>query len=410
MKKEIFIKNFFLKNLLLWCLPLLCLPVVTTAQSGLKNSIWDVPEIFKLPAYKIISSDSATGLIYNSLSYQGKVQHVFAWYATPGSLTGNKNLDKHLPAVVLVHGGGGKAFKEWAIMWAKKGYAAIAMDLRGNGPKKQHIENGFIEENNQTPYFTITPELSDQWMYLAVADVILAHTLIRSFPEVDSNRTALTGISWGGVITCIVAGLDNRYKAAVPVYGCGYLSESGRMEQQLNLLSAKDRKIWMDQYDPSRYVGNAEIPMLFLNDANDPYFMLSSYMKTYSMVKHKNLCIKIDLKHSHHAGWSNEETFAFINSHINKTPPLPVISNLKVKNDQITASFHSPVKIIKAFLNYTTDASDSVNRKWNTTEVQVKNGYMISSIPPKGTTVWYLSLEDERGLKVSGEVQFLKNN
>jgi len=29
----------------------------------------------------------------------------------------------------------------------------------------------------------------------------------------------VTGISWGGYLTCIVAGIDDRLKAAVPVYG-----------------------------------------------------------------------------------------------------------------------------------------------------------------------------------------------
>ena len=33
-------------------------------------------------------------------------------------------------------------------------------------------------------------------------------------------------ISWGGYLTCIVAGLDNRFKAAVPVYGYGFLHEN----------------------------------------------------------------------------------------------------------------------------------------------------------------------------------------
>ena len=49
---------------------------------------------------------------------------------------------------------------------------------------------------------------ADQWTYHAVADVILAHSLLRSLPEVDADRTGVTGISWGGYLTCIVAGVD----------------------------------------------------------------------------------------------------------------------------------------------------------------------------------------------------------
>ena len=64
------------------------------------------------------------------------------------------------------------------------------------------------------------------WSYHAVANVIRAVSLIRSFKAVDPSRVGITGISWGGYLTCIVAGLDERLAVAVPVYGCGFLHEN----------------------------------------------------------------------------------------------------------------------------------------------------------------------------------------
>jgi len=46
----------------------------------------------------------------------------------------------------------------------------------------------------------VTP-ITDQWMYHAVADTVLANSLLRSFSEVDASKVGLMGISWGGVIT-----------------------------------------------------------------------------------------------------------------------------------------------------------------------------------------------------------------
>ena len=33
------------------------------------------------------------------------------------------------------------------------------------------------------------------------------------------------GISWGGVITSTVIGIDDRFAFAIPTYGCGDLAE-----------------------------------------------------------------------------------------------------------------------------------------------------------------------------------------
>lgn len=56
--------------------------------------------------------------------------------------------------------------------------------------------------------------------------------------QVDADKTCLTGISWGGYLTCIVAALDNRFKAAAPVYGCGYMDELKFFDYGMGKLSA----------------------------------------------------------------------------------------------------------------------------------------------------------------------------
>ncbi|MCC6356330.1 MAG: dipeptidyl aminopeptidase, partial [Verrucomicrobiae bacterium] len=65
-------------------------------------------------------------IFYDALPYEGSPTRVFAYLAVPEVSAGKK-----LPAMVLVHGGGGTAFHEWAKIWYDKGYAAIAMDLEG---------------------------------------------------------------------------------------------------------------------------------------------------------------------------------------------------------------------------------------------------------------------------------------
>ncbi|MBE6397465.1 MAG: acetylxylan esterase, partial [Lentisphaerae bacterium] len=60
------------------------------------------------------------------LAYKGKPTKFLACYAIPKTADG-----RSVPAMVCVHGGNGTAYREWVELWAKRGYAAIAMDTCG---------------------------------------------------------------------------------------------------------------------------------------------------------------------------------------------------------------------------------------------------------------------------------------
>src|SRR4051794_3110111 len=63
------------------------------------------------PAFHPAERSAARGglkpLFFDGLPYRGKPTRVFAWYGVPARRAGK------VPAIVLVHGGGGTAFREW---------------------------------------------------------------------------------------------------------------------------------------------------------------------------------------------------------------------------------------------------------------------------------------------------------
>ena len=82
---------------------------------------WDLAELHKPPKMQWVDETSPVrSLIYSGPPYQGEPTEIFAFYATPGSVRGDASLDHDLPAVVLVHGGGGTAFAEWVWLWAER--------------------------------------------------------------------------------------------------------------------------------------------------------------------------------------------------------------------------------------------------------------------------------------------------
>ena len=190
---------------------------------------WDVKALEKAPVFEWLDRSGAVhSLLYEAEPYGGKKTRVFAYYASPATLGLAKGAGGRFPGMVLVHGGGGHAFRSWAELYARRGYAAIAMDLGGDigeGKDVKRLPDGGPPPDHHTKFHLPDSPDKDQWTYHAVADVILAHSLIRSFDEVDADRTGVIGISWGGYLTCIVAGLDHRFTAALPMYGCGFLRE-----------------------------------------------------------------------------------------------------------------------------------------------------------------------------------------
>ncbi|QIP13866.1 prolyl oligopeptidase family serine peptidase [Spirosoma aureum] len=390
--------------------------LVMTMSAGAQSNpaaLWNLRTLFQTPTMRWLNSDTSRirSLVYRGETYGSIAKtDVFAYYATPGSLAGKPELDQHLPGVILVHGGGGKAFAEWAELWARRGYAALAMDLSGRGFDGKRLPNGGPDQDSLHKFSSIDSTGDKQWVYHAVANVIRAHSLLRSLPGVDSGRTAITGISWGGFLTCIVVGLDPRFTAAVPVYGCGFIEQPGGFfyEKEFGTLTTDQKKRWTARYDPQHFVGKAHLPMLWVNGTNDMFYPPNIFSRTYSLVKSpKNYSITTTLKHGHIEGWTPPEIGWFVDSYLTHGTPLPVLSVIGRRSGRVQAvvSGSSPIKL--ATLSFTTDSTLPYReRYWQTRPANVSGNRIIADAPPAQTTIWLLNVTDERGATVSSAYQF----
>jgi len=362
--------------------------------------MWDIEKLKKIPEFKEISSYSKgkiKAIFYKGLHFKGKETEIFAYIGIPEK-------KEKVPGVVLVHGGGGTAFYEWVEIWNKNGYAAISMDLCGcipekaNNQWKKHEKGGPSGWNNS--FDQINWDISDQWPYHAISDISLANTLLSSFPEVDENRIGITGISWGGYLTCIAAGVDERFKFAIPVYGCGFLMETSFAEI-LNSMGKERKEKWLKLWDPSNYLPDANIPMLWINGTNDVAYSMNAFQKSYNLTKGKNiLSIKVRMPHSHQDGWKPEETYVFADSICKNSFPLPEIKNYGEKNGYGWIEFESKVPVVKAELNFTKDDKHWKDNYWETIPVEIKENKVEAKIL-EGTKIFYFNIIDSRSLIVS---------
>ena len=374
---------------------LLALPTARPDAPAATDSPWDVPA---LKAARVEPAWGATTgrvreVYYPGEPLAGRSTRVFGYYAKPDG-------DGPFPAVLLVHGGGGKALPKWAEHWAARGDCALAMDLAGHGPAGPLADGGpgqgddikFQEFDGKTA--------RDMWTYHGVAAVVRAHNLLRTLPEVDKDRVAVTGISWGGYLTCIIAGVDDRLKAAVPVYGCGFLHENSAWKPRLDGFHATRRDRWVNTFDPSRYLGSVKCPILFLNGTNDFAYPLDSYQKSYSLVKApRTVSVRVRLPHGHI--WTFGEVDAFIGSHLKKGDPLPTVGAMVRDGEVVSVPVESRVMLKAGQLHYAAATGAWQKREWKTLPAAVRDGRVSARLPAERPLVYYLAVTDDRGLEVS---------
>ncbi|MEI8271392.1 MAG: alpha/beta fold hydrolase, partial [Paludibacter sp.] len=386
----------------------------TKAQSEHSNNVseikidsllWDLNKLSEAPAFSWLDNKkSVRSLAFDGLIYNGKPTRIFAYYSNPALIRGISAGNHKYPGVILVHGGGGKAFKEWVEKWAAGGYAALAVDLSATGGNKDKFDGNGPGQDKKEKFEDIAlGDLRNMWSYHAVADVILAHSLLLSFPEVDADKTVVTGISWGGYLTCLAASLDSRFKAAAPVYGCGFYNDCV-FRSDLAKMSSTDNIKWLRYFDPSSYLAYAKSPFLFINGNKDAWFYVNAYHKTYSLIKPELRTVTIfpDMKHSHSDGWAPEEIKCFFESVLNGGYPLLKTGEVQRVDSVLIVPFQTNISVSSASFYYSNDLTNqNSKRQWNELKVSVDNKSKTIVCKKPEFKIGFFTLKDVRNLSVS---------
>ncbi|MGE3315288.1 MAG: alpha/beta hydrolase family protein [Planctomycetaceae bacterium] len=365
----------------------------------------DAPAIHD--AVEFESTANMRAIYFDALPWKSKPTRVFAWLGMPKTIQAGKKV----PGMVLVHGGGGTAFKEWVQKWNDEGFAAISIavegqtDIQGPGGDGQFWKR---HEHGGPPRVGIFGDLNepivDQWMYHAVADTALANSLLRSLPEVDKDRVGLMGISWGGIITSTVIGIDTRFAFAIPTYGCGdlHLAEN----QYETSLNPPKNPGYVDYWNPSLRASRAKMPVLWLTWLRDSHFPLTVQSSSYrAAAGSRMVAVLPDMGHSHPAGWNPRESYEFAKSIVGFGTAWATPIETKVDKTDARAQFTCKRPVKGAVLFHTTDGGYTADRKWEQSPAKMQtegDRILVTASVPARTTACFFNFESD-GLTVSSD-------
>lgn len=198
---------------------------------------------------------------------------------------------KAYPLLVDIHGGpelsSNEAFDFSAQFYAAQGWIVFQPNYRGSSGQGNRYQKAILGD--------LVKGSGDD--VLAGVDKVVATR------PIDRKRVALTGWSWGGVMTSWLIGQGRRWCAAIPgalaVDFTGYYDQSETaiwMRTMLGSPYVADNINAYRKQSPLTYIANAITPTLIIHNAGDPNAPVSQSYTLYHALKDRGVKTKMILR------------------------------------------------------------------------------------------------------------------
>lgn len=184
------------------------------------------------------------------------------------------------PVLFVFHGGGGHASGALALAIARKnpGCAAVAVDYNGQfRPSASPVTHWVTQtESLRERHLDLDPDPLNFPMFHNVQAARRVLDWTQEQPWADPEKLGAVGISYGGWVSLILAGVDDRIKCVVThVSAGGTEGLHSRAGQPQYWEPSDQRSIWLAHADPIAYAAQTRAPVFLELAANDRFFWLS---------------------------------------------------------------------------------------------------------------------------------------
>ncbi len=376
-----------------------------------RELMWDVDKLYQLIPDSwdagVFYAPNVKGIYFQGETFKDEETNIYAYIGVPTT----PMPEGGYPAIVLIHGGLGKAFGDWVKMWTDKGYVAIAPDF--DAQMSTPVSGAYQTVNNPLGgpkgYGVRTEDLignkKDSWVYQSVSNIIRANNLLRNMDIVDKTKIGATGISWGSYLLGITLGVDQRFAFAMPVYGAGYLDEDFGSSLYGMFAGMDDEmiKTYREFYDPAAYLKANITPTFWMQGVTDYAFSPVAKQKAIDHIKGVDIQYAYleNMTHGQEQGSAPKELFAFADSIVENTDSILKIKSLNFNDSQIIVESTNDIEIVSARLFWTDSPDYEIHQAtWYREEVSISGGIINASVP-SGALYAFIEITDSLGNKVS---------
>lgn len=364
--------------------------------------LWQKQEYKFCPEYDRKQPDENIKGVFLRSDYKGEESYAFGYLGIPEGAESKKDN----PAVLLVHGGGGSAFYQWVREWSDRGYVALALDMEGHIPLETgtmdsyptdlYVKSEYPAPHNQNYADADRFPIEETWMYYAVSTAIRGNSFLRRLDYVDKDKVGICGISWGGIITSIVTGYDDRFAFSIPIY-CT-LNNSGYSGNITSYYKNHQKAL---VWDDDGGLAGVKTPILFLAGTNDVNQVPQSVSITAEHCQNARISLVKGFLHSHSHAVGRNEPFAFADEIVfgKKTMATFEKNSLGGKSGSVKIDLPDGVMLSRAGL-ISTDESDLTGGLWQVNPLE-KSSTTIQYTTQQTSGYYYVYVETDGGLITS---------
>jgi len=298
--------NWWIKNVIICCS--LISSLFAGALDRPADPVFDLDAIINDPVDAVtLGKEVEGGVVFETIEFtsrvaDGKPERIQGIFAYPEG-------GKKLPAVFWSMGGMAAANRSFPGLFAKKGYACLAITL------PHALRNSY-----RIPFDAAHPETAN--MTLLARDQLRGITVLSQRPEVDPDRIAVAGASYGGVFSTLIAGVDPRVKAGMSFFGGGDHVLGTNLPQFQSMKTLDDVAVWNRTFDGAFRLKERAIPFMWGVAFNDNWFSFPAVAQTFMDAAGTDKRIAI-MPYWQHGFMPNidQALFDFLDTSLTKTRP-----------------------------------------------------------------------------------------